>query len=64
MANAILHKRSSTAASVPTAAQMTLGELVLNVADGKIYLKRTDGVVVTFVPGYVPGQGDSAPMWK
>ena len=64
MANAILHKRSSTAASVPTAAQMTLGELVLNVADGKIYLKRTDGVVVTFVPGYVPGQGNSAPMWK
>ncbi len=64
MANAILHKRSSTAASVPTAAQVTLGELVLNVADGKIYLKGTDGVVVTFVPGYVPGQGDAAPMWK
>ena len=64
MPNTILHKRSSTAASVPTAAQMTLGELVLNVADGKIYLKRTDGVVVTFVPGYVPGQGNSAPMWK
>ena len=64
MANAILHKRSSTAASVPTAAQVTLGELVLNVADGRIYLKRADGVILTFVPGYVPGQGDSAPMWK
>ena len=64
MANAILHKRSSTAASVPTAAQVTLGELVMNVADGKIYLKRTDGVIITFVPGFVPGQGDSAPMWK
>ena len=64
MANAILHKRSSTAASVPTAAQVTLGELVLNVADGKLYLKRTDGVIVTFVAGYVPGQGDAAPMWK
>jgi len=64
MANAILHKRSSTAASVPTAAQVTLGELVMNVADGKIYLKRTDGAIVTFVPGYVPGQGDAAPMWK
>ena len=64
MANAILHKRSSTAASVPTAAQVTLGELVMNVADGKLYLKRTDGVIVTFVPGFVPGQGDSAPMWK
>ena len=64
MANTILHKRSSTAAAVPTSAQVTLGELVLNVADGKIYLKRVDGVIVTFVPGYVPGQGDSAPMWK
>ena len=64
MANAILHKRSSTAASVPTAAQVTLGELVMNVADGKLYIKRTDGVIITFVPGFVPGQGDSAPMWK
>jgi hypothetical protein len=64
MANTILHKRSSTAAAVPTAAQVTLGELVLNVADGKIYLKRADGVIVTFEPGYVPGQGNSAPMWK
>ena len=64
MPNTILHKRSSTASAVPTAAQVTLGELVLNVADGKIYIKRADGVVVTFVPGYVPGQGDSAPMWK
>ena len=64
MANTILHNRSSTAAAVPTAAQVTLGELVLNVADGKIYLNRADGVIVTFVPGDVPGQGDSAPMWK
>ena len=64
MANVILLKRSSTATAVPSAAQLTLGELVLNVADGKLYLKRTDGVIVTFVPGYVPGQGDAAPMWK
>ena len=64
MANAILHKRSSTATVVPTAAQVTLGELVLNVADGKIYPKRADGVTVTLAPGYVPGQGDAAPMWK
>ena len=64
MANTILLKRSSTAAAVPSAAQVTLGELVMNVADGRLYLKRTDGVIVTFVPGHVPGQGDSAPMWK
>ncbi len=64
MANTILLKRSSTAAAVPTAGQVTLGELVLNVADGKLYLKRSDGAIVTFAPGYVPGQGDAAPMWK
>ena len=64
MANVILLKRSSTATAVPTAAQLTLGELVMNVADGKLYLKRTDGVIVTFVPGFVPGQGDATPMWK
>jgi len=64
MANVILLKRSSTATAVPSAAQLTLGELVMNAADGKIYLKRTDGVIVTFVPGFVPGEGDSAPMWK
>ena len=64
MANVILLKRSSTATAVPSAAQLTLGELVMNVADGKLYLKRTDGVVVSFVPGFVPGEGDAAPMWK
>ena len=64
MANVILLKRSSTATAVPSAAQLTLGELVMNAADGKLYLKRTDGVVVSFVPGFVPGQGDAAPMWK
>ena len=64
MANTVLHKRSSTAAAVPTAAQVTLGELVMNVSDGKLYLKRTDDAIVTFGPGYVPGQGDAALIWK
>jgi ATP-dependent protease HslVU (ClpYQ) peptidase subunit len=64
MANTVLLKRSSTASAVPSAAQVTLGELVLNVADAKLYLKRSDGVIVTFAAGYVPGQGDAAPMWK
>ena len=64
MANVILLKCSSTATAVPSAAQLTLGELVMNAADGKLYLKRTDGVVVSFVPGFVPGEGDAAPMWK
>jgi hypothetical protein len=57
MPNTILHKRSSTATAVPTAAQVTLGELVLDVADGKIYLKRADGVVGDLCAGLRAGSG-------
>ena len=45
MANTILHKRSSTSNSVPTASQMTLGELALNTTDGKVFMKTPTGVV-------------------
>jgi len=40
MATKIKHKRSSTAGSAPTAAQMDPGEFALNTADGKVYVKK------------------------
>ena len=43
----ILHKRSSTANSQPTAGQLTVGELAVNTADGRLYLKLSNGTVVT-----------------
>ena len=46
MANTILHKRSSTAASVPTGGQLSAGELALNTADEKVFLKNSAGTVV------------------
>jgi len=46
MANTILHKRSSTASSVPTGGQLTLGELALNTTDGKVFMKNGAGSVV------------------
>lgn len=46
MANIIRHKRSGTPGSVPTAEDLFLGELAVNTADGKVFTKRSDGVVV------------------
>ena len=46
MADLIQHKRSSVAASVPSPAQLNLGELAINTADGKVFIKKSDGTVV------------------
>lgn len=46
MANTILHKRSTTAGSVPTAAQLAAGELALNLADEKVFMENASGTVV------------------
>lgn len=46
MSNKILLRRSSTVGAVPSSDQIVLGELVINAADGKVYLKRTDSVIV------------------
>ena len=46
MANTIQHKRSSTATTVPTSGQLSAGELAVNTADGKLYLKKDDASIV------------------
>lgn len=46
MADKILHKRSSTPSAVPSAASLELGELALNTADGRAFMKKGDGSVV------------------
>ena len=49
MANKILTKKSSTASVVPTAADLDVGELAVNTADGKLYTKHTDDSIVEVV---------------
>jgi hypothetical protein len=44
MANQIILKRSSTTGKVPTTAQLALGEIAINTHDGKIFIKKDDGV--------------------
>lgn len=46
MPDLILHKRSGTASAVPAAADLSLGELAINTADGRLFLKKGDGTVV------------------
>ena len=45
MATVIKPKRSETALSVPAAGSLAIGELAMNVTDGKFYTKTTGGVV-------------------
>lgn len=46
MANTIQLKRSSTASAVPAPSSLVAGELAINTADGKLFLKKDSGVVV------------------
>lgn len=42
----ILHKRSSTTGVTPAATEIDLGEMAVNTADGKVFIKKTNGTVV------------------
>lgn len=44
----ILLKRSSVAGAVPTSSQLALGEIAINTADGKIFIKDSNGSILTF----------------
>jgi hypothetical protein len=46
MANTITHKRSSTASAVPSSGSLVAGELAINTADGKLFLKKDNLSVV------------------
>jgi hypothetical protein len=46
MANIIKHKRSDAPGAVPTNSDLALGELAINVTDGRLFTKKIDGTVV------------------
>lgn len=55
---AIKHKRSSVADKVPQTTDLALGELAINTHDGKLFLKKDDGVEAVVEIG--GGAGSSA----
>lgn len=59
MANVITIKRSSTASAVPTAGQLAVGELAVNLADKKLYTKNGGGTVITLAQ---PTSGTNAQL--
>lgn len=44
MANTIIVKRSNVPSKVPTTTQLALGEIAVNTYDGKLFIKKNDGV--------------------
>jgi len=51
MANTIIHKLNSTSGAVPTSSDLSPGELAVNDADGKIFLKKSDDTIVELSGG-------------
>lgn len=47
MANTIKLKRSTSSSATPSASDLEHGELSMNVADGKLFLKKGNNSVVT-----------------
>jgi hypothetical protein len=53
MATVVQLKRSETSGSIPAAGDIAVGELAVNLADGTLYSKKTDGSIIE-VGGYNP----------
>ena len=53
MGTVVQLKRSETTGSIPTASDIAVGELAVNLADGTLYSKKTDGSIIE-VGGYNP----------
>ena len=51
MANTITHKRSSTSSDTPSASDLSAGEIAINTADGKLFIKKSDNSIATFSSG-------------
>jgi hypothetical protein len=49
VANIIKHKRTAVAAHTPATTDLVLGELAINVTDGRLFLKRSVGGVESIV---------------
>lgn len=53
----LITKNSQTAGAVPSAASLSVGELAVNTADGKLYTEHTGGVVKEIIPSTVVDGG-------
>lgn len=47
MSTIVQIKRSEAASAIPTAGQLAIGELAVNLTDKKLFSKKTDGTIVS-----------------
>ena len=47
MSNIIKIKRSETTNSIPTVSDIAVGEICMNIADQKLYTRKSDNSIVT-----------------
>ena len=59
MPDRIIHKRSLTADSVPATSSLELGEIALNIADGRLYFRQSGSVGDITVSPIMPSQTSS-----
>lgn len=56
----IIHKRNTVAGTVPTTASLSVGELAINVADGKVFTRRSGSgtdITVSLLSSYANNTG-------
>jgi hypothetical protein len=58
MDNIILQKRSTVPNAAPTTVQLETGEVALNVADGRVFIKTTSNTVVDLMSYAVADGGE------
>jgi hypothetical protein len=68
MATVILHKRSSVPGQIPLPTELELGELALNVADGRVFIKDTNDSILditgaVFVDVVPPSEPLDGQLW-
>lgn len=61
MTNTLLVKRTTVAGRVPNTSQLAAGELAMNIADGKLFLKRIAGSESVVELGQTGPQGPAGP---
>lgn len=59
MSTSVKLKRSAVAGNEPTTAQLELGEIAINTADGKLFFKMDDGVASPSIIKLSEGTGDN-----
>ena len=64
MATVIKPKKSETASSIPTTSDLAVGEICINVADQKIYTRKSDDSIVVVGSVTTGGVSESAATAK